>query len=247
MSWSPKYDVSQLDKDFVIKESELGNYYTMNKSRMSIQSDKLKYLYNKNNIKNEFLKLGFNVPKLYKYSTEKFDIKEFVKNYEKFVAKPAHMSWADYVFINKTYNIDILNDILGKSTIREEPLMLKECEKGIIIEEYIDVIYELKVFVLWGKPFIGDLRKDENEFNRVDFIYKKNDYLNWDNEYSLIEKFADLLKIDFFRIDFLFDGKKLYASECAFMPSTVLPEDLTDLIEKNWSMPYYKHYYPFLV
>lgn len=247
MSWKPRYDVSQIDKDFLIKESKIGDYYNMNKSRLDIQSEKLKYLYNKNNIKSEFNKIGFNVPNLYKYSTESFDINEFVKKYNKFVAKPAHFSWSDYVFINDISNLNTLNSTLEKQTPREEPLMLKECERGIIVEEYINVVYELKVFVLWGSPFIGDLRLNENEFNRVDFIYKNNKYLDWVNEFSLIEKFADSIKIDFFRIDFLYDGNKLYASECAFMPSTILPDDLKDIISKNWSMPYYKHYYPFLV
>ena len=244
MSWQPKYDVNFIDKEFIVSERSLGDYHSLNNSRKEIKSEKLKYLYNKNNIKKEFLKIGFDVPELYKYTTNKIQITDFDK--DKFVAKPAHMSWSDNVFINNKNGVDKLNDCLSESTKREEPLMLRECERGIIIEEYIDVVYELKVFVLWGSPFIADLRKNENELNRIDFINKNNNYLNWDKEFSLIEKFAERIKIDFFRIDFLYDGEKLYASECAFMPSTILPEDLEGLIAEKWSKPYYKYYYPFL-
>ncbi len=246
MSWSPKFDVNSIDKELIISSDKLDDYYSMNKSRMNINSNKLKYLYNKSNIKKEFVDIGFNVPELYKYSTEKFNILDFVTNYKRFVAKPAHMSWSDYVFINNKSNIDILNDILEESTKREEPLMMKQCERGIIIEEYINVIYELKVFVVWGCPLIADLRESENELSRIDFIYKQNNYLDWSSEFSLIEKFAEKIKLDFFRIDFLYDGKKLYATECAFMPSTILPDGVSDLIAKNWKMPYYKYYYQFL-
>ena len=89
--------------------------------------------------------------------------------------------------------------------------------------------------------------KNSNEINRIDFIKKDNKYLNWEKEFRLIEEFAKKIKIDFFRIDFLYDGDKLYASECAFMPSTILPENIKDMIGKNWVRTYYEYYYPLLV
>ena len=79
------------------------------------------------------------------------------------------------------------------------------------------------------------------------FKKKYNKYLNWEKEFRLIEEFAKKIKIDFFRIDFLYDGDKLYASECAFMPSTILPENIKDMIGKNWVRTYYEYYYPLLV
>lgn len=33
-----------------------------------------------------------------------------------------------------------INSCLHKETNRDEPLMLKECEKGIIVEEFINTI-----------------------------------------------------------------------------------------------------------
>ena len=155
------------------------------------------------------------------------------------------MSCSDHVYINSV-NIDNINYCLHKETNRDEPLMLKQCEKGIIVEEFINTIYELKVFVLWGCPLIADLRTGSTEFSRQDFITKDNEYLNWDKEFDLIKKFAEKIKIDFFRIDFLYDGNKLYASECAFMPSTILPDWVTELILSHWRKPYYKFYYPYL-
>ena len=244
MIWSQLFDVDYIDPEFIIKSNQLDDYYSMNKSIKDINSNKLKYLYNKNNIKKEFIHTGFNTPELYLYTQNEISLTDLSK-YNTYVVKPAHMSWSDHVYINSV-NIDDINSCLHKETNRDEPLMLKQCEKGIIVEEFINTVYELKVFVLWGCPFIADLRTGSTEFSRQDFITKDNDYLNWDKEFDLIEKFAEKIKIDFFRIDFLYDGNKLYASECAFMPSTILPDWVTELILSHWRKPYYKFYYPYL-
>ena len=244
MIWSQLFDVDYIDPEFIIKSDQLDDYRSMNESRENINSNKLKYLYNKNNIKKEFINTGFNTPELYLYTQNEISLTDLSK-YNTYVVKPAHMSWSDHVYINSV-NIDDINSCLHKETNRDEPLMLKQCEKGIIVEEFINNVYELKVFVLWGCPFIADLRTGSTEFSRQDFITKDNDYLNWDKEFDLIEKFAEKIKIDFFRIDFLYDGNKLYASECAFMPSTILPNWVTELILSYWRKPYYKFYYPHL-
>ena len=244
MTWSPLFDVDYIDPEFIIKSNQLDDYYSMNGSRRDINSNKLKYLYNKNNIKKEFIQTGFNTPELYLYTQNEISLTDLSK-YNTYVVKPSHMSWSDHVYINSV-NIDNINYCLHKETNRDEPVMLKQCEKGIIVEEFINTVYELKVFVLWGCPFIADLRTGSTEFSRQDFITKDNEYLNWDKEFDLIKKFAEKIKIDFFRIDFLYDGNKLYASECAFMPSTILPDWVTELILSHWRKPYYKFYYPYL-
>ena len=244
MIWSQLFDVDYIDPEFIIKSNQLDDYYSMNKSRKDINSNKLKYLYNKNNIKKEFIQTGFNTPELYLYTQNEISLTDLSK-YNTYVVKPSHMSWSDHVYINSV-NIDNINYCLHKETNRDEPVMLKQCEKGIIVEEFINNVYELKVFVLWGCPFIADLRTGSTEFSRQDFITKDNEYLNWDKEFDLIKKFAEKIKIDFFRIDFLYDGNKLYASECAFMPSTILPDWVTELILSHWRKPYYKFYYPYL-
>jgi hypothetical protein len=148
---------------------------------------------------------------------------------------------------NRKDIIKIQNDLnysLKLNARSEEPLMLKECERGILIEEFIDVIYELKVFVIFGYPFIADLRSGSKEIDRVDFITLENDFINWDNEFELIKKFSKEINLDFYRIDFLFDGVNLYASECAFMPSTILPINIESMILDKWRSPYFQYYYP---
>ena len=244
MTWSPLFDVDYIDPEFIIKSNQLDDYYSMNGSRRDINSNKLKYLYNKNNIKKEFIQTGFNTPELYLYTQNEISLTDLSK-YNTYVVKPSHMSCSDHVYINSV-NIDNINYCLHKETNRDEPVMLKQCERGIIVEEFINTVYELKVFVLWGCPFIADLRTGSTEFSRQDFITKDNEYLNWDKEFDLIKNFAEKIKIDFFRIDFLYDGNKLYASECAFMPSTILPDWVTELIFSHWRKPYYKFYYPYL-
>jgi hypothetical protein len=249
MSWKPKYDIGFIDEDFIVPIDYLSGYTSMNRSRGLISSERLRYFYNKYNMKKEFVAIGFHVPDLYLYTKNEICEDDLLK-YDGFVAKPAHMSDFDNVLINKTMGLKELNNSLNKTARLDESDIFndsiapwKKCERGIIIEELINVIYELKIFVVWGSPLIVDLRNGNSEFYRVDFISKKNTYLNWDQEYELIEKFAETIKIDFFRIDLLYDGKRLYASELEFMPGTILPEEIETFIEIKWQRLYYQHYY----
>lgn len=239
MNWTPKYDVGFIEHAYIVPLERIYGYIYMNASRKYIKHERLRYLYNKNNIKKEFQSIGFNVPELYLYTNDEITQEDLLKH-KSFVAKPAHMSESDNVVINNTFGLNRLNESLNKSAQSGEPEMLIQCERGIIIEEFIDVVYELKIFVVWGSPLIVDLRVGNDESHRVDFIFRENEYLNWDREFDLIEKFAEKIKIDFFRIDFLYDGKKLYAGECAFMPSTILPDDIMNFIFDKWSKPYLK-------
>jgi hypothetical protein len=224
-----------------------------------VKSEDLRFLYNKYNNKLKFIEFGFDVPELYFYTKDKCDLEPILSNLKTFVVKPAHFSESVDVFIKKNINQKIdygylntkLNeriDISDKGNWRRSPIGMdinwKDTERGIIVEEYINVIYELKVFVIFGEPVIGDLRTGNLELHTVNFIKKENSYLNWNKEYELIKSFAESLKIDFFRIDFLYDGNKLYASELTFMPATYLPESIEQLIANKLRMPYLKFYYP---
>jgi ubiquinone/menaquinone biosynthesis C-methylase UbiE len=237
------------DLDIKIGEKCLDSYFSMNYFKYNIVSERLKYLYNKNNIKQEFIKAGFNVPTTLFYSKEECSIMDIINNEDPMVCKAAHLSESDYVFLKKNRKdiVKIQNDLNYSLTLNarsKEPLMLKECERGILIEEFIDIIYELKVFVIFGYPFIADLRRGSKEIDRVDFITLENDFINWDKEFELIKKFSKEINIDFYRIDFLFDGVNLYASECAFMPSTILPINIESMILDKWRSPYFQYYYP---
>ena len=237
------------DLDMKLKEKCLDSYFSMNYFKYNIVSERLKYLYNKNNIKQEFIKAGFNVPRTLLYSKEECSIMDIIDNEESMVCKAAHLSESDYVFLKKNRKdiIKIQSDLnysLKLNARSVEPLMLKECERGILIEEFIDVIYEMKVFVVFGYPLIADLRRGSKEVDRVDFITLENDFLNWNKEFELIKKFSKEINIDFYRIDFLFDGVNLYASECAFMPSTILPINIENMILDKWRSPYFQYYYP---
>jgi hypothetical protein len=253
------YDVSFIKPEFIIPEKYLKDYDTMNYSKQFVKSDDLNYLRNKYNSKMKFIEFGFNAPELYFYSKDKCDLKPIISNLKTFVAKPSHFSESVDIFIKKNINqkidIDYLNiklndriDISDKRNWRTDSMNVdidwKDTERGIIVEEYINIVYELKVFVVFGEPIIGDLRTGSTELYNVDFIKKENSYLNWDKEYELIKKFAKSLKIDFFRIDFLYDGNKLYASELSFMPGNFLPENIKELIGNKLRWPYLRYYYP---
>lgn len=256
-----KFGVDFIKKEYIVSENNLSSYHEMNFSKRNVVSDELNFFYNKHNAKIKFIELGFNVPQLYFYSNVKCDIKPLLSQLDSFVAKPVHFSESIDVFIKKNsksyINIDDLNqrlnkriDISDKRNWRRNPIDVdiywKNTERGIIVEEYINVIYELKVFVVFGEPVVADLRTGNTELYTIDFIRKDNKYLNWDKEYDIITEFAKILKIDFFRIDFLYDGDKLYASELTFMPGTYLPENIENFILKKWRQPYFEHYYPHL-
>jgi hypothetical protein len=253
------YGVDFIKSEFIIPEKYLRDYDSMNFSKRFVKSEELKLLYNKYNCKLKFSEFEFNVPELYFYSKDKCDLTPILSQYNTFVAKPAHFSESVDVYIKKNTNHQInledinenLNkriDISDKGNWRRDPVDFeidwKDTERGILVEEYINVIYELKVFVVFGEPIVGDLRTGSTEFYTVDFIKKENSYLNWDREYDLLKKFAESLKIDFIRIDFLYDGNKLYASELAFMPGTFLPSEIKDFIGNKLRMPYLRYYYP---
>jgi glutathione synthase/RimK-type ligase-like ATP-grasp enzyme len=245
------FSVEGVPEELRVPESQLVDYNTMNLSKKYVTSETLRKYYNKFNIKSKFIEIGFNVPKTYHYLTEKTNLCELTSELDSFVAKPAHMSFGDNVFIftgkKRPTNLESLNLVIDNSTGREnEPDMLKKCDRGILIEEFVKVQWELKVFVVFGEPVIADLRQGRSELYNIDYILRQNKYLNWDLEWDLICDLAKDLKIDFFRVDFLFDGEKLYATECAFMPSTTLPKNIESYIFKKMSLPYYKYYYPHL-
>lgn len=246
------FSVEQVSQELRVPESKLVDYNSMNLSKKYVTSETLRKYYNKFNIKSKFIEIGFNVPKTYHYLTEKTNLSELTSELDSFVAKPAHMSFGDNVFIfsgnKRPTNLESLNSVIDDRTQREEePDMLKKCDRGILIEEFIKVQWELKVFVVFGEPVIADLRKSRSEIHNIDYILRQNKYLNWDLEYDLICDLAKDLKIDFFRVDFLFDGQNLYASECAFMPSTILPENVESYLFKKMSLPYLKYYYSHLL
>jgi hypothetical protein len=237
--------------------SEIGSYDTILKSRTRIDSDTMRHYSNKNEAKKLFIEVGLNVPELILYTTEKKDITEILQNLDSFVAKPVHWSESVDVHIKHPgYEVDCveISDLLNKRIEMsdmynwrrmdiEEGIPYKNTEKGTMIEQYIDVVYELKVFVVFGDPIICDLRTGSTEMSTVDFIMKNNKYLNWENEYELICELAKRIGIDFFRIDMLYDGERLYANELTFMPGTYLPEHITELISnriKNKYIEYYK-------
>ena len=79
MIWSQLFDADYIDPEFIIKSDQLDDYYSMNKSRENIKSNKLKYLYNKNNIKKEFINTGFNTPELYLYTQNEISLTDLSK------------------------------------------------------------------------------------------------------------------------------------------------------------------------
>ena len=259
--WSDNaaFGVESIRPEYIIPEDSLKNYATMNWSKRLIKSDKLRDLYNKYNSKLIFSEFGFRVPELYHYTETGGDLVPILANLKTFVAKPAHFSESVDIFtkssvdhpldlelVNRKLNHRLsLSDCLNwrRNSIGEE-IFWKNCQKGIVIEEYISVVYELKVFVVFGEPIFGDLRTGPIEIQSVDFINRNNKYLDWDKEYELIKNFAKELEIDFFRIDFLYDGSKLWASELAFMPGTFLPKEREEQLANRLRMPYLRHYYP---
>lgn len=248
------FDVDHLPEEILLDEDDVSTYEKMLMSRKRIVSQTLKRLNNKNESKKIFEQVGFNVPRRILYTNQETDIEQTLRKLESFVAKPAHWSESVDVHIKRPgQSVDEkeiskrLNERISMSdqfNWRRHPISggipFKETEAGILVEEYIDVVYELKVFVVFGDPMVCDLRDGPTELHNIDYIRKENKYLDWDREYELIKKLAREIRVDFFRIDFLYDGEKLYANEITFMPGTTLPEDVSYSIERRMRSTYTK-------
>ena len=237
ISWIPGLNYSDIEDKY--KTPIESSYRSTLWHKNEIECETIKKLYNKYEVKRFFESYDLTVPKLYYYTNIERDVKHILSYHKKYVAKPAHMSESDGIFINEEdYNKvnKSLNNSLKKIARPTEPKMMKETEKGMLIEEYIDYDYEFKVFVLYGCPIVGDLRNGSKEWHRIDMIDKDNDYFNWDKEYDICKKMAKDLKIDFFRIDFFYSKKedRLYAGEIAFRPSTFLGSKIENFIFYNW-------------
>ncbi len=235
--WSPAFDYSYVYDKY--KTPMEKNYRLTLQHKNKIECNTIKKLYNKYEVKTFFEKWGLNVPQLYYYTNIERDIKHILSFHKEYVAKPAHMSESDGVFINDTDYEKVneyLNNSLKKSPRITEPNMMKETEKGMLVEEYIKFDYEFKVFVLYGCPIVGDIRNGSKEWHRVGMIDKENEFFNWDKEYEICKHIAKDLRIDFFRIDFFYSKKedKFYAGEMAFRPSTVLGEEIDTYILDKW-------------
>lgn len=247
------FDVDYIHKELIIPEKKLESYKSMNLSRSFVKLEIFRNLYNKKNLKEFLKKYNLNIPETYFYSDIKCDIRELLSNLDTYVAKPAHMSESVGVFVkskNNIFDINFLNDKMNEYVDKVDTICgdiwWRDSEKGFIIEQKIDVKWELKVFVVWGEPLVADLRTSKSEFTRVNFIRKNNSYLNWNHEFEEIKKIALDLKVDFFRMDFLYDGEKLWASEIDFMPATILPNNIESKILNDWRKLYLKYYYPHL-
>ena len=236
-SWKPLYGKNDVASQYRTPFEK--DYRTTLRHKNKIECNTIKKLYNKYEVKKFFEKFDLNVPKLYYYTNVERDIVHILSYHKKYVAKPAHMSESDGIFINDSDYEKVnksLNDNIKKTSRSTEPKMMKETEKGMLVEEYIEYDYEFKVFVLYGCPIVGDLRNGSKEWHRIDMVDKNNDYFNWDKEYDICKQIAKELRIDFFRIDFFYSKKedKFYAGEMAFRPSTLLGSKIEEFILSKW-------------
>jgi hypothetical protein len=228
-------------------DEEISSWENILFSRTRIDCPNMRRYSNKNEAKALFKRHGLNVPKLLLYTTQERDISSALDSMDSFVAKPAHWSESVDVHIKepgKKVDTRKISDSLNKRLALSDytnwrrsdigkKIHFKDTDKGIIVEEYIEKIYELKVFVVFGDPLVADLRTDKTEIDNIDYIRKENKYLNWEKEYEILNKIAREIKVDLFRVDFLYDGEKLYANDIAFMPGTFLPDDVKYNLEKR--------------
>lgn len=235
--WIPEFDHNFIHERY--KTAIRKDYFATLMPKNKIDCENIKKLYNKYNSKCFFEKHGLNVPSLYYYSNSERDVEHILSFKKQYVAKPAHMSENDGIFINDEDYVKVnksLNENINKAARDREPDMMKQAEKGMLIEEFIDYDYEFKVFVLYGCPLLGDLRRGPKEWHREAIIDKDNTYFNWDKEYDTCKAMAKELKIDYFRIDFFYSKKedKFYAGEMAFRPSTYFGDPLHKFILDKW-------------
>jgi len=134
-SWKPLYGKNDVASQYRTPFEK--DYRTTLRHKNKIECNTIKKLYNKYEVKKFFEKFDLNVPKLYYYTNVERDIVHILSYHKKYVAKPAHMSESDGIFINDSDYEKVnksLNDNIKKTSRSTEPKMMKETEKGMLVE-----------------------------------------------------------------------------------------------------------------
>ncbi len=197
---------------------------------------------------------NIGVPTLNKYyaSYDHPPSKELLNSLTNYVAKPAHMSEGDSVFIvsndkdlksGQRVDTELISSRLAEAmlsrTVSWDTWGTRNAKAGVIVEEmssdkdgkFDSMPDEIKIYCIWGKVYFGIWRR-HNTYQNGGFLYRdhSNDNLSstdlawWKTMIEYAEVVA--LGTDFLRVDMFINGGNPVVSEVEIMPATPLPHAL---------------------
>lgn len=183
-----------------------------------------------------------------------------------YVAKPAHLSEGDSVFIvrhgidQKTGNtvsteqiVEELERAMSLRTVSWDSWATRNTTPGVVVEElaanrhgnFDTMPDELKIYCVWGKVYFGVWRQGL-EYQGSGFLYrdhfdddlKSEDRAWWKRMIELAELVAE--GTDFIRVDLFANGGHPVVSEVEVIPATPIPRPLqtkiADLLNHGYSL-----------
>ena len=227
-------------------------YYPILFMRRSREDPKLSKWMNKIWIHEYLQNLGLPTLEHYFASYETAPPEKILKRHSQFVAKPAHMSEGDCVFVvadgfdlKSGAKVDAqqisvsLSEAMSLKTVSWDTWGTRNSRAGVVVEEmsangdgeFTSMPDEVKIHCVWGKVYFGVWRRG-NVYQRGGFLYRDhfNEFLTPDDQawWSTMIECAEVAAAgtDLLRVDMFVNGGSPVISEVEIMPATPVPRAL---------------------
>jgi hypothetical protein len=190
-----------------------------------------------------------------------------LNNLTNYVAKPAHMSEGDSVFVisndidlksgdkvNSKLIINRLTNAMSSRTVSWDSWATRNTKPGVVVEEMSldkdgklnSMPDEIKIYCVWGKVYFGVWRR-HLIYQNGGFLYRehfKDNLKSTDKSWwkSMIE-IAEIVALgtDFIRVDMFINGGNPVVNEVEIMPTTPIPYALQTEIANLLNTGYEYH------
>lgn len=242
-------------------------YYPILFMRRAREDTRLSDWMNKIWINEHLENLGVPTLKRYYASYEAGPSEELLDSLTLYVAKPAHLSEGDSVFIvadgidlksGQDVNAKLVSiqlaDAMFSKTVSWDPWGTRNSKAGVVVEEMSangdgelsSMPDEVKIYCIWGRVYFGVWRRG-NVYQKSSFLYR--DYPNeslqptdlvwWKTMIEVAEVVAS--GTDLLRVDMFINGGQPVVSEVEIMPATPVPQALQTEMAKLLNTGYIYH------
>jgi len=253
--------------DYALEFRKVQKYYPILFMRRTRKHARLTQWMNKIWIGEYLKKLGVPILERYYMSYADAPPAELLDTYSRYVAKPAHMSEGDSVYVvangrdiksGQAVDSQIVSNKLAEAmslkTVSWDTWGTRNSTPGVVVEAmsansdgcYSSMPDEIKIYCVWGKVYFGVWRR-HTEYQHGGFLYRDspnpallaNDHTWWNTMIEVAEHVA--AGTDFLRVDMFVNGGRPVVSEVEIMPATPVPRTLQAEIEMMLNRGYGYH------